>query len=170
MFFLKRSYFENLRRILRKKSSLPSDDVVGICIQLVWAARTFAKTADAFQADQNWPKQIQVHRPQDLPMPPETICNRLEDVIKFLDGEQLVLSKIEVITKERAGKVKKRIVLNTKKSRVAESSSKIERVVLPRALDSVWDLLDLMAEAGIDVTQIDDQIQQLSRLNMYLLA
>ena len=62
-----------------------------------------------------------------------------------------MLSRIEVITKERAGKTKRRIVLNTKKFKVAASSRKTERIVLPRALDAVWDLLDLMIQEGIEI-------------------
>ena len=54
------------------------------------------------------------------------------------------MSRIKVITKERAGVKKHRIVLNTKKSDVLASSQKAERVILPRALDAVFDLLDLM--------------------------
>eukprot|EP00972_Heterocapsa_arctica_P042887 6322787-Heterocapsa_arctica.AAC.1 len=65
-------------------------------------------------------------------------------VVAFL-GEEPVLSKIGVIEKIRAGKSKKRIVLDSKQSGVSAASSKKERVVLPRILDAVFDMLDLQA-------------------------
>ena len=75
-------------------------------------------------------------------------------------GRDPVISAFVVITKERNGKVKKRIILNLKRSKVSSSSVSSERVLLPRTLDNTWDLMDLMAErkkkgGDIDIIIID---------------
>ena len=50
--------------------------------------------------------------------------------------------------KMRAGKVKKRLILDTKTSGVSTSASKMERVILPKLLDVVFDCLHLLAAGG----------------------
>ena len=70
----------------------------------------------------------------------------IEEAAKYL-GESPVLSKIGVIKKERAGKVKSRVVVDTKQSRVTKATKRFERSLLPRSLDVVHDVLDLMATA-----------------------
>ena len=70
----------------------------------------------------------------------------LEAVVKFLT-EDPVVSKIGVITKVRNNVEKKRIVLDAKQSKISLSSRKVESVVLPRAMDLIWDILDLLLEA-----------------------
>ena len=65
-----------------------------------------------------------------------------------------------VVTKERNEKVKQRVILNLKRSKVSSSSASAERVVLPRTLDNAWGLMDFMAErkskgGDIDIVIID---------------
>ena len=61
-----------------------------------------------------------------------------------------VVSDLIVVTKISAGGVKKRIIIDLRRSGVSRSSFKSERVMLPRALDLVWDVLDLLADADAD--------------------
>ena len=72
----------------------------------------------------------------------------LDEVIRFLDGETPVLSRIGIITKLRGGKLRKRIVLDLKQSGLTSASAKTERVLLAKALDPIWDMLDLLADVG----------------------
>ena len=61
----------------------------------------------------------------------------LKETVDFLDGEQPVLSRLGLIVKTRAGKTKKRTILDSKQSRVKHASSKSERIVLPRVRDVI---------------------------------
>lgn len=61
----------------------------------------------------------------------------VDQLTSFLDDALPVLSKIGIITKERLGKVKKRIILDTKASFIKQCSAKHQRVLLPRILDAV---------------------------------
>ena len=70
----------------------------------------------------------------------------IEEATAYL-GEAPVLSKIGVIKKKRGGKVKSRLVVDTKQSLVTLATRKFERSLLPRALDVVHDVLDIMATA-----------------------
>ena len=69
----------------------------------------------------------------------------LEDCTAFL-GAPPKLSRFGAITKVRFGKLKRRIVLDVKQSRVKESTMKVHRVPLPRVTDVVYDILDSMAK------------------------
>ena len=64
----------------------------------------------------------------------------------FLDGQEPVLNKIGIISKERAGIVKKRMILDTKVSGLKKCSAKHQRVLLPRLLDAVLGGLQLNAK------------------------
>jgi len=68
----------------------------------------------------------------------------LQSLIDFF-GENPVLSKFALIIKMRAGKLKTRLILNSKESGVSEQASKRERVILPRLLDVVFDILALLS-------------------------
>ena len=54
------------------------------------------------------------------------------ELTRFLNGAKPILSKIGIITKERQGKVKKRLILDTKASFIKQCSAKHQRVLLPR--------------------------------------
>ena len=84
----------------------------------------------------------------------------LDDCTRYL-GEKPVLSKIGLIVKMRAGKMKKRIVLDAKRSGISGSSTKLERVILPRATDPAWDMLDLMSKDGHAAYSSDDDYEWL---------
>ena len=62
-------------------------------------------------------------------------------------GEDPVVSELIIITKTSGGITKKRMLVNLKKSGVSRSSRKSERVGLPRALDVIWEALDLLKAA-----------------------
>ena len=68
-----------------------------------------------------------------------------DEVVRYL-GAKPVLSKLCVIAKEKLGKVSKRIVLDANESKVSRASRRGERVVLPRALDAVFDALQVMKQ------------------------
>jgi len=59
-------------------------------------------------------------------------------------GDEPVLSKIGVIKKVRLGKLKRRLVLDAKRSMVSAASRKFQRVYLPRITDVIIDVLELL--------------------------
>jgi hypothetical protein len=68
----------------------------------------------------------------------------LEECRRFLGGDP-ILSKLAMITKTKNGRLKRRLVLDSKRSRVVQVSAMPERVLLPRITDAITDHLDLMA-------------------------
>jgi hypothetical protein len=60
-----------------------------------------------------------------------------------LDGEEPVVSKFGMIVKTKAGKTKRRLILDAKESGVTQCGRKNERIVLPSVIDFVFDTLDL---------------------------
>ena len=75
---------------------------------------------------------------QDSPL------HSLEELAQLVGGDP-ILNKVGIITKERAGVVKRRLILNTKLSNVKSASRKCQRVILPRLLDAVLRTLALMS-------------------------
>ena len=69
-----------------------------------------------------------------------------DDLREYL-GEDPVVNELIVITKTSGNRIKKRIIVNVKKSGISRSSRKSERVGLPRALDVVWEALDILKHA-----------------------
>ena len=65
-------------------------------------------------------------------------------------GEDPILSKIEVITRTRAGRTKKRVILDTRESLLRWASAKGQRVLLPRLLDAIMCILELLASPCAD--------------------
>ena len=61
-----------------------------------------------------------------------------------------VVPDLIVITKTTAEGVKQRIIIDLKRSGVSRSSFEFERVMLPWALDLVWDILDSLVDADTD--------------------
>jgi len=79
----------------------------------------------------------------------------LEDTIAFL-GEAPVMSKFGMITRMRAGKLKKRIILDSASSGVSDYATKPERLILPRLLDVAMDVLVLMSDGDeVELTVLD---------------
>ena len=76
-------------------------------------------------------------------------------------GEDPVLSKIGVISRTRAGKIKKRVILDTWESFLRWASEKGQRVLLPRLLDAIMQILELLAvpdsseDFGISASVLD---------------
>jgi len=68
----------------------------------------------------------------------------LEEMVTYL-GDDPILSKFGMVVKVRFDKVKKRLILDSKKSGVSAAASKLERVILPRLLDAALDILHLLA-------------------------
>ena len=60
-------------------------------------------------------------------------------------GGPVILSKIGTIRKVRGGKMKIRLVIDSKQSGVSRACRKQQCVALPRALDVTFDALDLLA-------------------------
>ena len=57
-----------------------------------------------------------------------------------------MLSNIGIVTKMRAGKVKNRMILDTKVAFIKYVSRKGQRVILPRLLDAILQALCLMGD------------------------
>ena len=71
-------------------------------------------------------------------------------------GDDPVVSNLVWI--EKKGKRGRRMIVNLKRSGVSAASRKTERVLLPRTLDSVWDLIELLlkkASSSSSSQQID---------------
>ncbi len=81
-----------------------------------------------------------------------------DDLEAFL-GEEPVLSRVHVLTKERLGKTKRRLILDCKRSGLTDASRKAERALLPRAVDVVDDILSLECDAaageGVQILVLD---------------
>ena len=60
-------------------------------------------------------------------------------------GSDPVLKKIGIISKIRLGKLKRRMILDTIRSRIKACTAKFQRVILLRLLDAVAQFLALMA-------------------------
>ena len=81
-----------------------------------------------------------------------------EDVVRYL-GAEPVLSRIGVIERIRAGIVKHRIVINSKRSKVSAATRRFERTMLPRVLDVVYDALDLLATHRAEHPNVQAEIE-----------
>jgi hypothetical protein len=68
---------------------------------------------------------------------------------KFVGGD-IVLSRIAVIEKLRNGKMKVRIVVDSKRSCISRASRRFERCLLPRVTDCIDDMLALLDAAEPD--------------------
>jgi hypothetical protein len=77
----------------------------------------------------------------------------IEEATAYL-GQHPILSKIGVIRKVRNGKMKIRMVVDSKQSGVSRATRKFERTLLPRSLDVVLDAMDLMESAPAATTPI----------------
>ena len=66
--------------------------------------------------------------------------NSIEEVQNYL-GEKPVLSKVGVLTKVIRDKLKKRVIVGSHRSGVSSSTTKPERSVLPRVMDTVDDFM-----------------------------
>ena len=77
-------------------------------------------------------------------------CNSWREATEYLGGVQPVLSKLGLIVKERAGKKKTRLVIDSKQSMVSKASRKFQRMELPTIMHAVWDMLDLCAEESMN--------------------
>ena len=64
----------------------------------------------------------------------------------FRSDRPVILSKIGIISKMRAGKMKHRMILDTKAAGLKQASRKGQRVILPRLLDAILQALRLMGE------------------------
>ena len=69
-------------------------------------------------------------------------------------GGQIVLSRIGAIERIKNGKIRMRIVIDSKKSGVSRSTRKYERSCLPQALHVVWDTLELLGDYWIFLSAI----------------
>ncbi len=72
----------------------------------------------------------------------------LRSCSEYLGGKP-VLSRLGCVVKERFGKIKKRVIVDSKQSGVSRTASLGFRSVLPRVLDLVFDTLELMSDLSI---------------------
>ena len=84
----------------------------------------------------------------------------LQECEVYLGGPP-VLSRFGQVTKVRFGKLKRRLILDVKQSRVKEGTQKVHRVPLPRATDVVCDIMDMLykhplgADEQLDLLVLD---------------
>ena len=79
-------------------------------------------------------------------------CPNLVEAMRYLKGERPVVSKGALISKLKDGVMKHRLILDCRVSGANRSTSKWERIMLPRGWDLVNDLMRLKkmaVEAGI---------------------
>ena len=76
------------------------------------------------------------------------IFETLEELRHFLDGQEPILNKIGIIVKQQGNTVKKRMILDTKQSKIKQASTKGQRVLLPRVLDAVMNGMRLLEQCG----------------------
>lgn len=63
-------------------------------------------------------------------------------------GATPIYNNVGVVTKERNGIVKHRMILNTCQSRVKDASAKNQMVILPRISGAVWRILERVSKAS----------------------
>jgi hypothetical protein len=68
-----------------------------------------------------------------------------EDVAWYL-GAKPSISKVGVLEKISGGKIKRQVIVDSKRSGVSLATRKHERIVLPRVLDVVYDTLHQLSE------------------------
>ena len=73
----------------------------------------------------------------------------LEACTAYLGAPPLV-SCFGAITKVRHGEIKRRIILDVKRSRVKECTRKVHRVPLPKVTDVAYDILDSLAKQDFE--------------------
>ena len=79
-------------------------------------------------------------------------CRNLVEAMRYLNGERPVVSKGALISKLKDGVMKHRLILDCRVSGANSSTSKWERIILPRGWDLVKDsvrLKKLAVEAGV---------------------
>ena len=69
----------------------------------------------------------------------------LDALQAFLPGRDIVVSKFGQIIKQNGDEVKRRLILDSKESRVTSCARKNERIILPTVPDLCHDVLELMA-------------------------
>ena len=75
--------------------------------------------------------------------------NTLEEVKKYL-GADPVLSRFGCIVRIKDGRTKKRIILDLKQSKVTSGTRKRWRVMLPRLVDLIADIVDMSCDLADD--------------------
>ena len=111
------------------------------CESLSTDLDSFFNYANAEEDDDAWEELMRFANAGCL-----KVLNTWKETTDFLDGETPVLNKLNVISKERNGKIKKRIIMDAKQSDVTAATARYERTLLPRTLDAVHDCLDLLAQ------------------------
>ena len=117
----------------------PGTDVASVDPEHLFTPDTFVNYAGVEQDADAFDEITRIHR-QGFVREFKT----WKDVTEFL-GAEPVLSKIGLIRKMRNGKMKTRLVVDSKQSLVSAASRKWQRTQLPRVLDAVFDDLDLLA-------------------------
>lgn len=69
----------------------------------------------------------------------------LEACRDFLGGDDPKISKFGQVIRERDGKTKRRLILDSKESGITRCARKHQRIVLPTVNDYIFDALDMMA-------------------------
>eukprot|EP00971_Amphidinium_carterae_P331013 6464345-Amphidinium_carterae.1 len=100
-------------------------------------------TSDGTWADENGPEQFEIAAEELRKFELKQFVLKFDSysaVCQHL-GEKPVLSQLRVLTKERNGVKKHRIIFDLKASGVTAASSNMERVLLPRVLDVIHEIM-----------------------------
>ena len=78
-----------------------------------------------------------------------------DEDVKYL-GSEPILSRFRVLKRCKGGRLKKRVVLDVKESRVTSITRRTHRVVHPRISDAIADALEMMShlEPGQEVERL----------------
>ena len=72
------------------------------------------------------------------------------DECRQLVGGEPVVSKFGLVVKEKAGKIKRRLILDSKESTVTWCARKNHCIILPRVTDLVYDILNVSGGGSRD--------------------
>ena len=119
------------RSIFPSMDHVPISDPCDLCVD----ENRFANYAGVDQDEVAQGEVFDLHRRGLL-----EAFNSINEVQNYL-GQRPVLSKVGVITKIVGNKMKKRVIVDSLRSSVSDSTTKPERSVLPRVLDVVDDFM-----------------------------
>ena len=104
----------------------------------------------SFEVDDEAVNEVLAYAKRDLPFLLE--MDSWDEVVQYL-GSEPILSRFGVLKRWKGGRLKKRVVLDVKESRVTSVTRRTHRVVLARISDALADALEMMSrlEPGQEV-------------------
>ena len=118
-------------------------------VELVRSVEDFSNYP-GFEVDDGAVNEVLAYAKRDPPFLLE--LDSWDEVVQYL-GSEPILSRFGVLKRWKGGRLKKRVVLDVKESRVTCITRRTHRVVLPRISDAIADALEMMShlEPGQEV-------------------